>query len=61
VSETPDTMPFRISDHQRQELRRLAQLILGEPFRGRTWSELAFFIISCGWAYAWLIVLVPLV
>ena len=57
MSETPDTMPFRVSDHQRQELRRLAQLILGEPFRGRTWSELAFFIISCGWAYAWLIVL----
>jgi len=46
-----------IADQQRQELRQRAQLILGEPFRARTWRELAFFVISSGWAFAWVIVL----
>ena len=58
MSDTADTMRLRISDQQRQELRRLALVIAGEPFRGgRAWGELAFFVVSCAWAYAWLIAL----
>ena len=57
MSDTTDTMRLPISDQQRQQLRRLALLIGGEPFRGRAWGELAFFVVSCAWAYAWLIAL----
>lgn len=57
MSDTADTMRLPISDQQRQELRRLARVIAGEPFRGRAWGELAFFVVSCAWAYAWLIAL----
>ena len=57
MSDTADTMRVPISDQQRQELRRVALLIAGEPFRARAWGELAFFVISCAWAYAWLIAL----
>ena len=50
-------MRIAIPDQQRRELRRLALVIVGEPFRARAWSELAFFVLSCGWAYAWVVVL----
>ena len=57
MSDTADTMRLPISDQHRHELRRLALLIGREPFRGRAWGELAFFVVSCAWAYAWVIAL----